>query len=253
MIAGLVTRASKGDRSAWEHLVDRYSRLIWTTCQDYRLNEVSSADVAQVVWLRLLRQLEHIDNPGDPAHLGIWIADTTRNECLRALAAESVRRRADQVASNLRARKRVSVTRFSVRGLTGLAALLAGREGPSLLEEWKAHLAGESGHDPVTWRKVQSAIGFVIAAIHYRLQDAADIAWIVPDAILKSRALSNLFALAPTGVAAYIVLHQEGTLGAVKAAEGITAIGAALYGLIRLGRWWRDVKPPEPKARRAKE
>jgi hypothetical protein len=55
--------------------------------------------------------------------------------------------------------------------------------------------------------------------------------------------------LAPTRVAVYVVLDHEGTLGVVKAAEGITA----LYGLIRLGRWWRDVKPPEPKARRAKD
>jgi hypothetical protein len=30
------------------------------------------------------------------------------------------------------------------------------------------------------------------------------------------------------------------------------AIGGGLYGLIRVGRWWRDVKPPQPKARRAR-
>jgi molecular chaperone DnaK len=27
----------------------------------------------------------------------------------------------------------------------------------------------------------------------------------------------------------------------------------AFYGLVRVGRWWRNVKPPEPKAQRAKE
>jgi len=30
-------------------------------------------------------------------------------------------------------------------------------------------------------------------------------------------------------------------------------LGALLYGVIRTGRWWRGVKPPEPEARRARE
>jgi hypothetical protein len=49
------------------------------------------------------------------------------------------------------------------------------------------------------------------------------------------------------------VLRHEGTLGVVKAAESIGMIGGTLYALIRTGRWWRNVKPPEPKARQAKE
>jgi hypothetical protein len=59
--------------------------------------------------------------------------------------------------------------------------------------------------------------------------------------------------LVPTWAAAYLVLRHEGTLGVVKAAESIGMIGGALYGLIRVGCWWRDVKPSEPKARRAKK
>jgi hypothetical protein len=49
-------------------------------------------------------------------------------------------------------------------GLTALAVLLAGRKCPALRDEWKAHLAGESGHDPVTWLKARQAIGFVASA-----------------------------------------------------------------------------------------
>ncbi len=33
----------------------------------------------------------------------------------------------------------------------------------------------------------------------------------------------------------------------MKAAESISAIGGTLYGQVRAGRWWRNVKPPEPK------
>jgi hypothetical protein len=31
--------------------------------------------------------------------------------------------------------------------------------------------------------------------------------------------------------------------------QDLPALGALLYGVIRTGRWWRWVKPPEPKAR----
>ena len=54
-------------------------------------------------------------------------------------------------------------------------------------------------------------------------------------------------------MAALCILRHLGTLGLFTSAEGISAIGAALHGLVRVGRWWRDVKPPEPKARCAKE
>ena len=35
-IAGLVRRAACGDRTAWERLVDQYSRLIWAMTRDFR-------------------------------------------------------------------------------------------------------------------------------------------------------------------------------------------------------------------------
>ena len=158
------------------------------------------------------------------------------------LVIEAVRTRVDRPLAGL-----------SVRSLTGLAALLAGRKRPALRAEWRAHLAGETGHDPVTWQKVREALGFVASAIRCRCSDAAEATWTPVDAVLKSRTRSNLFVLVPTWAAAYLLLRHEGTLGVVKAAESISAIGGTLYGLIRVGRWWRNVKPPEPKARRAKE
>jgi len=156
-------------------------------------------------------------------------------------AAKSAERPASQLA------------RLSACGLTALAALLAGRRRLAVRDEWRAHLAGESGHDPVTWRKAGEALGFVSSAIQYRLADAAEAAWAPFDAILKSRKLSNLVVFGPTAMAALVILRHEGTVGVLKSAESISAIGGLLYGLIRAGRWWRNVKPPEPKARRAEE
>lgn len=69
------------------------------------------------------------------------------------------------------------------------------------------------------------------------------------DALLRSRTLSNLFVLIPTLMATLYILRHLGTLGVVMSAESISAIGASLYALVRGGRWWRNVKPPEPKTR----
>jgi len=84
-IAGLVRRAAEGDRGAWERLVDQYSRLLWSITLDFKLAESDAADVVQTTWLRLL---EHIDRIEHPARVGSWLAATTRNECLRNLAAQ---------------------------------------------------------------------------------------------------------------------------------------------------------------------
>ena len=83
-VAQLVRQASRGDRSAWERLVDQYSRLLWATTRDFRLAENDAADVVQGTWLRLL---EHIHRIEYPERIGSWLATTARHECLRHLAA----------------------------------------------------------------------------------------------------------------------------------------------------------------------
>jgi RNA polymerase sigma factor (sigma-70 family) len=83
-IAGLVRGAAAGDRQAWERLVDQYARLIWSITAEFKLFDSDAADVAQTTWLRLL---EHIDRIQYPDRIGSWLAATTRNECLRSLAA----------------------------------------------------------------------------------------------------------------------------------------------------------------------
>jgi RNA polymerase sigma factor (sigma-70 family) len=80
----LVRRAAEGDRSAWEGLVDKYGRLIWSITVEFKLGESDAADVVQTTWLRLL---QHIDRIQYPDRIGSWLAATARNECLRSLAA----------------------------------------------------------------------------------------------------------------------------------------------------------------------
>ena len=80
----LVRRAANGDPQAWEGLVDRYGRLIWSITRDFKLVESDAADVFQTTWMRLI---EHIDRIEHPDRVGSWLAATARNECLRSLAA----------------------------------------------------------------------------------------------------------------------------------------------------------------------
>ncbi len=90
-----------------------------------------------------------------------------------------------------------------------------------------------------------------MAAVRYRLQDAASLAWRPADAMLCSRTLSNLFAWGPVIVMLFAIVHHDGRFGLVADIQDPVALGVFLYGVIRTGRWWRGIKPPEPKARRA--
>lgn len=80
----LLHKAANGDPAAWQGLVDKYGRLIWSITRDFKLLESDAADVFQTTWMRLI---EHIDRIDHPDRVGSWLAATARNECLRSLAA----------------------------------------------------------------------------------------------------------------------------------------------------------------------
>ena len=94
-VARLVRRAADGDQRAWNRLVERYSRVIWTVARNYQLVESDASDVAQATWLRLL---EHIDRLETPARVGSWLATTARDECLRSVSA---RKKKGEVAAEV--------------------------------------------------------------------------------------------------------------------------------------------------------
>ena len=79
----LVRRAANGDPWAWQGLVEKYGRLIWSITRDFKLVESDAADVFQTTWMRLI---EHIDRIEHADRVGSWLAATARNECLRSLA-----------------------------------------------------------------------------------------------------------------------------------------------------------------------
>jgi len=78
-VVGCVVAARGGDPQAWRKLVDGHSGLVWSVIRGFRLDEETSKDAFQTVWLRLA---EHLDSIREPARLAGWLGQTTRNECV---------------------------------------------------------------------------------------------------------------------------------------------------------------------------
>jgi RNA polymerase sigma factor (sigma-70 family) len=78
--AGLIEACLEGDGQAWEALLVRYQRLIYSIPLRYGLPEHDANDVFQNVSVSLWENLGHIR---DHARLGAWLVITTRRECWR--------------------------------------------------------------------------------------------------------------------------------------------------------------------------
>jgi RNA polymerase sigma factor (sigma-70 family) len=94
----LLRDAAGGDQRAWDHLVERYSRLVWAVTRGHRLAYADSADVFQTTWLRLV---EHLGQLRDPEHLAGWLSTTARHECLRVLRIGRRERPDEDVAAGV--------------------------------------------------------------------------------------------------------------------------------------------------------
>ena len=71
--------------------------------------------------------------------------------------------------------------------------------------------------------------------------------------MLGSRTLSSLFVGGPVVVMLFAIVRHDGRFGLMADIQDASELAAILYLVIRTGRWWRGVKPPEPMARRARE
>jgi len=91
-LATLVHAARQGEQDAWNAIVDRFLPLVGAIIRRHRLSEADGDDVSQTVWLRLV---EHLGALREPDALPGWIRTTTRNECLRVLAARGRTRPVD--------------------------------------------------------------------------------------------------------------------------------------------------------------
>jgi RNA polymerase sigma factor (sigma-70 family) len=80
--ARLVSAAAEGDEASWDALVDAFTGMLWAIARSYRLDQADAGDAVQTTWLRLVENLDRIE---DPRRLPGWLATTVRRECLRIL------------------------------------------------------------------------------------------------------------------------------------------------------------------------
>jgi len=79
----LIIACRRGDERAWETLIARYERLVFSIARRHGLSADDAADVTQTVFIILLQS---IDRLSDDVNLGGWLTTVTRRHTWRALA-----------------------------------------------------------------------------------------------------------------------------------------------------------------------
>ena len=79
----LVAMCLKGDALAWEALITRYRRLIYSVPVRFGFISADAADVFQGVCLKLL---EHLHEVKDESKISSWLVTTTTRQCIHLKA-----------------------------------------------------------------------------------------------------------------------------------------------------------------------
>jgi RNA polymerase sigma factor (sigma-70 family) len=77
--AELITMCLQGDSKAWETLIVRYRRLIYSIPVRFSFSSADASDVFQSVCLKLI---EHLHELKDETKLSAWLITTTTRQCL---------------------------------------------------------------------------------------------------------------------------------------------------------------------------
>ncbi len=88
----LVAGCQQGDEEAWSLLAARYQRLLYAIPRRAGLDEDAAADILQQTFLKLLENLQKIQQP---AQIHAWLVTTARRETLHFLRQ---RKKAPQVS-----------------------------------------------------------------------------------------------------------------------------------------------------------
>ena len=76
----VVAQARAGTNEAWETLIQRFGGLVTAIARRCRLSDADVAEVGQTTWMRLVENLDRIEQP---ERLGAWLATTSRRESIR--------------------------------------------------------------------------------------------------------------------------------------------------------------------------
>jgi RNA polymerase sigma factor (sigma-70 family) len=81
----LISACRRRDESAWDMLIKRYQRLIYSIPRRAGLDEFSSAEVFQNVFASLVENLDRIEQP---ARIRAWLVTTARRETWRLIRGQ---------------------------------------------------------------------------------------------------------------------------------------------------------------------
>jgi len=79
----LISLCLKGDSQAWETLIMRYRRLIYSIPVRFSFSAADCSDVFQAVCLRLI---EHLGELKDGTKVSSWLITTTTRQCIHVRA-----------------------------------------------------------------------------------------------------------------------------------------------------------------------
>ncbi len=74
----LIQSCLAGDEKAWNELMNRYSRMVYSIARRYRMHESDSEDILQTVFLTLFQKLDQVR---DQTRISAWLITTTHREC----------------------------------------------------------------------------------------------------------------------------------------------------------------------------
>jgi RNA polymerase sigma factor (sigma-70 family) len=78
----LITACRRGDERAWENLIARYERLVFSIARRHGLSTDDAADVTQKVFIILLQSMDRVP---DDVNLGGWLTTVARRHTWRAM------------------------------------------------------------------------------------------------------------------------------------------------------------------------
>jgi RNA polymerase sigma factor (sigma-70 family) len=122
----LIRACQQGDESAWEAIVRKYSRLVYSIALKTGLRTDDAEDVLQAVFLNLLRSVDHLEQLDT---LIPWLVTTTKRQSWKS--SESAGRRARDGEEDLDSRQDAA---SAEEDLLGLERQIAVREAVDSLD-----------------------------------------------------------------------------------------------------------------------
>ncbi len=88
----LLEQARRGDSNAWQQILKRYERLVYSIPLNYGLSQADAADIVQVTFTALLKQM---DSLREDSSLGAWLSVVARRHTWRIVKKQ----RSEQIDS----------------------------------------------------------------------------------------------------------------------------------------------------------